>query len=59
MDGAGENEVARTVATHFVDTLKERIDKVRSHDTQVKAFSKANKQKRKKQVDSDLTEFMK
>lgn len=59
MDGAGENDVAKTVATHFVDTLKERIDKVRSHDTQVKSFAKAHKQKRKKQVDSDLTEFMK
>ena len=59
MDGSENNDVAKTVSTHFVDTLRTRIDKVRSHDTQVKEFSKANKQKRKKNVDSDLTEFMK
>tara|TARA_A200000159_G_scaffold125867_1_gene121042 strand:+ start:690 stop:1274 length:585 start_codon:yes stop_codon:yes gene_type:complete len=59
MDGSENNDVAKTVSTHFVDTLRTRIDKVRSHDTQVKQFSKANKQKRKKNVDSDLTEFMK
>ena len=59
MDGSDNNDVAKTVSTHFVDTLRTRIDKVRSHDTQVKEFSKANKQKRKKNVDSDLTEFMK
>lgn len=59
LDDAGENDVARNVATHFVDTLKERIDKVKSHDTQIKTFAKEHKiKKRKKSVDSDLTEFM-
>ena len=61
LDDAGENEVARSVATHFVDTLKERIDKVKVHDTNIKSFAKQHKTiaRRKKQVDSDLTEFMK
>lgn len=58
LDDAGENAVAAQVATHFVDTLKERIDKVKSHDTTIKEFAKQHKKKRTAKADSDLTEFM-
>lgn len=58
LDDAGENDVARNVATHFVDTLKERIDKVKNTDADIKQFSKQHKKKRTAKADSDLTEFM-
>ena len=45
--------------THFVDTLKERIDKVKVADSYMKEVVKKEKKKRKVQVhDSDLSEFM-
>lgn len=45
---------------NFVDTLKDRIDKVRHFDTQIKEYVKEEKvrKKRTKTVDSDLTEFL-
>ena len=58
LDDAGENAVAAQVATHFVDTLKERIDKVKSNDSTIKEFAKQHKKKRAAKADSDLTEFM-
>ena len=58
LDDAGENAVAAQVATHFVDTLKERIDKVKNHDTTIKEFAKQHKKKSAAKADSDLTEFM-
>ena len=44
----------------FVDSLKDRIDKVKTYDTEVKTFAKKfnKKKKRMKHVDSDLSEFM-
>ena len=51
---------ANSVATHFVDTLKDRIDKIKVYDTEIKEFAKAQKKraKRKQNVDSDLQEFL-
>jgi hypothetical protein len=49
------------VATHFIDTLKDRIDKVKAYDTEIKAFTKKTKPIRKKKavhVDSDLSDFL-
>jgi len=46
---------------NFVDTLKDRIDKVRHFDLQVKSYEqeeKAVRKKRTKTADSDLTEFL-
>ena len=44
-----ENGDASTgVATHFIDVLKDRIDKVKEYDTEIKEFGKAEKQQRKK-----------
>ena len=54
----GDN-MSNQVAEHFVDTLKTRIDRVKSIDNEVKNYNKAEKIKRKtKAVDSDLSEFM-
>jgi hypothetical protein len=54
-DGAGMQEV-----TTMVDLLRDRIEKVKSTDSQVKEFAKAEKVKKKRRVyaDSDLTDFL-
>ena len=49
---------AQQVAQAFVDTLKDRIDKIKEVDTAVKTFSKIERKKRKVIVDSDLSGFM-
>jgi hypothetical protein len=43
----------------FVDTLKDRIDKVKEKDTELKIYAKEEKKRKKYQitVDSDLMEF--
>lgn len=57
-----DNEVSQTYANHFVDNLRERIDKVKTYDNEIKQFAKDNnlntRKKRKKSVDSDLSEFI-
>ncbi len=54
----GDDTEAGQVATHFVDVLKDRIDKVRYHDTEFKEFAKKEKVKRKHKIaDSNLEEF--
>lgn len=54
------DDLSQYVVGQFIDTLKDRIDKVRSFDAEVKEFSKVEKIKKKRAVtaDSDLTEFM-
>jgi hypothetical protein len=53
------DDMSNQVAGHFVDTLKTRIDRVKSIDNEIKIHTKAEKAKRKtKAVDSDLSEFM-
>ena len=43
----------------FVDTLRDRIEKVRTIDSEVKEYVKEEKKKRKsRSVDSDLSEFL-
>ena len=54
----GEGDASSQVATHFVDVLKDRIDKVKYYDTEFKEYSKKEKVKRKsKLADSNLEEF--
>ena len=50
-----------SVVGSFVDTLKDRIDKVRHSDHEIKEYIKEEKRKKKRavHVDSDLQEFMK
>jgi len=54
---------SKAVISSFVDSLKERIDKVKNHDFEIKEFKKKEKSKHKvkqriKTVDSDLSEFL-
>ena len=51
--------MSNQVAGAFVDTLRNRIDKVKSYDTEVKEFGKEEKRKKRAQIaDSDLGEFL-
>ncbi len=54
------DEAAVQVLQSFVDQLKDRIDKVKEKDTDVKIFAREEKIRRKHQiaVDSDLQDFM-
>jgi len=55
----GTEAVASNQASRFVDTLKDRIARVRNTDNQVKEIVKKEKKKRKvKLADSDLSVFM-
>lgn len=56
IDGEGDPEAIQATQA-FVDSLKERIDKVRDMDDQVKEYGKTQR-RRTKVADSDLTEFM-
>ena len=47
------------MAAHFVDTLKDRIQRVRNTDMEIKEIvKKERKRRRGKIADSDLSEFM-
>tara|TARA_B100001248_G_scaffold68117_1_gene47981 strand:- start:14115 stop:14699 length:585 start_codon:yes stop_codon:yes gene_type:complete len=55
----GTEKVAENQASFFVDTLRNRIERVRSSDNEMKEIVKKERKKRKvKLADSDLTEFM-
>ena len=53
------DDVSQQVVGAFVDTLRDRIEKVRNVDAELKECAKEEKQKRKRVVkaDSDLSEF--
>jgi len=56
---AGTEQGAVDVASHFVDTLRDRIQRVRNTDNEVKEIVKKERKKRKAKIaDSDLSEFM-
>jgi hypothetical protein len=55
------DDLSHYTVGQFVDTLKDRIDKVRSFDNQIKEYAKSEvkpRRKKKAHADSDLTEFM-
>ena len=55
----GEEATGGDVAAHFVDTLKDRIQRVRTTDMEIKEIvKKERKRRRSKIADSDLSEFM-
>ena len=55
----GDEAVGSEVAAHFVDTLKDRIQRVRNTDMEMKEIvKKERKRRRSKIADSDLSEFM-
>lgn len=55
------DDISNYVVGNFVDSLKDRIEKVRHVDEEVKEYVKEEKVRKKRTVtaDSDLTEFMK
>jgi hypothetical protein len=57
----GDDATANYVAGAFVETLRDRIEKVRGADTQFKEYviEEKKKKKRTKTVDSDLSDFLK
>ena len=56
LEGGG---VGEQVSTHFVDTLRDRIERVRTSDREMKEIVKVEKKKRRARIaDSDLSEFM-
>ena len=53
------DEMSQQVVGAFVDTLRDRIEKVRHVDAEIKEFVKVEKKKKRTRIaDSDLTEFM-
>ena len=55
----GTEATAADTAAHFVDTLRDRIQRVRNTDEEIKEIVKRERKKRKVKVaDSDLSEFM-
>ena len=53
------DDMSNQVVGAFVDTLRDRIDKVKSFDTEVKEFAKEEKKRKRSRIaDSDLGEFM-
>ena len=55
----GTEKVAENQASFFVDTLRNRIERVRTSDNEIKEIVKKERKKRKVKIaDSDLTEFM-
>ena len=56
LEGGG---VGEQVSTHFVDTLRDRIERVRSSDSEMKEIVKVEKKKSRARIaDSDLSVFM-
>ena len=53
------DDMSQQVAGAFVDTLRHRIDKIKTADSEIKEYVKEEKKKRRRSVDSDLSDFMK
>jgi hypothetical protein len=53
-----QNDEAFRQTQAFVDELRERIDVVKETDRSVKEYEKGQRQKRRRRVDSDLSEFI-
>ena len=53
------DETDNAVAASFVDMLKDRIEKVKGYDTEIKEFAKKEKKRKRpvQKVDSDLVKF--
>lgn len=55
-----DDKAAMQAVQAFVDTLKDRIDKVKERDTEIKVYAREEKKRKKRQIlaDSDLGDFM-
>ena len=54
----GDNEEAIRQTQMFVDSLKDRIDEVKSTDQKIKIYAKEVRKRRRRRVDSDLSDFL-
>jgi hypothetical protein len=54
----GNNEEAIRQTQSFVDGLRERIDVVQDIDQKVKSYAKEVRKRRRRRVDSDLSDFL-
>lgn len=53
------DEMSSQVVNAFVDTLRDRIDKVKTSDEEIKGYAREEKKKKRaRYADSDLAEFM-
>lgn len=52
------DDMSQQVAGAFIDTLRDRIEKVKHVDVEIKEFAREEKKRRKRSVDSDLSEFL-
>jgi hypothetical protein len=60
VDNEHGDDMTNQVVGAFVDNLRDRIEKVKLQDFEVKEYVKEEKKKRKaRSVDSDLGEFLK
>tara|TARA_Y100001963_G_scaffold155802_1_gene247869 strand:+ start:7454 stop:8038 length:585 start_codon:yes stop_codon:yes gene_type:complete len=58
IDNEAGDTTSQVVAGAFVDTLRNRIEKVKGSDAHFKDYVKKERKKRKKNTDSDLSEFL-
>jgi len=59
VDNENGDAMSNQVVGAFVDTLRDRIDKVRTVDSEIKEYSKEEKKRKRTRIaDSDLEEFM-
>ena len=53
-----DNEESIRQTQSFVDSLRERIDDVKETDAAVKKFAQETRKRRRRRVDSDLSDFL-
>ena len=53
-----QNDESLQATQSFVDSLKERIEMVKETDKAVKEYGKEVRKKRRRRVDSDLSDFL-
>ena len=58
LESEGSNDEAIRQTQAFVDELRERIDMVKDSDRYIKQYGEKQKKRRRRRVDSDLSEFL-
>jgi hypothetical protein len=58
MNEEDRNEESIRATQAFVDELRVRIDAVKDSDVAIKEFKKTTKKRRRRRVDSDLSDFL-
>jgi hypothetical protein len=58
LESEGDNDEALRQTQAFVDELRERIDLVKDSDRHIKQYGEKQKKRRRRRVDSDLSDFL-